>query len=131
MRGWVHEKYPQIEKIYQNRDVKVCVILLIVCMLVMNRNDMLNIPVIKEYVDWSKGEYRKYSDYCMGIYQEIAQSDDDIVEIYVNKVEDMTCMMNPQFYEGYYNPDEEYANRTIADFYGKRAVYVYDIDKLE
>ena len=131
VRGWVHEKYPQIEKIYQNRDVKVCVILLIVCMLVMNRNDMLNIPVIKEYVDWSKGEYRKYSDYCMGIYQEIAQSDDDIVEIYVNKVEDMTCMMNPQFYEGYYNPDEEYANRTIADFYGKSAVYVYDIDKLE
>lgn len=59
------------------------------------------------------------------IFQKDRKNDGEIAEVYTDFVEDITCLINPQLYEGWYDPEEEYANQTIARFYGKQAVYVY------
>lgn len=48
-----------------------------------------------------------------------------MVEITIKEVEDRTCMINPQFWIGYYDMDKEWGNRSIAKFYGKDAVYIF------
>lgn len=88
-------------------------------------DDWDRIPFIAEYRELSAGMFAQYSDFCVDIYRQIEESDQDIVEIHTDFVEQQVCLIGPQFFEGWYDPDEEYANRTIARFYGKRAIYIY------
>lgn len=83
------------------------------------------VPFVRETWEWYSGRYREYSDYCIGVYDQIKEAEGDIVEITIREVKDTTCMINPQFWIGYYDMDKEHANRSIANFYGKDAVYIY------
>lgn len=47
------------------------------------------------------------------IFQKDRKNDGEIAEVYTDFVEDITCLINPQLYEGWYDPEEEYANQTI------------------
>lgn len=124
VRGWVVQKY-HVNKITWNKDAVLLFGILIIFLLVTDRYAIRTIPVIKGYTDWLSGKCREYEEFCTGIYEEIAESDKDIVEIHRKPVQDTTYMMNPQFYIGQYDPEEEYANRTIATYYGKTAVWLY------
>lgn len=124
-KGWVEKKYPALVKISINRDVIMGISILIVALLILDRFDAWQIPIVRGYRDWAEGNYREYADFCVGIYEEIAESPEDVVEIHREFVNDGTCMMNPQFYVGRYDPEVEYANTTIARFYGKTAVHIY------
>lgn len=41
-------------------------------------------------------------------------------------MEDSTCLENPKFLYGYYDPEETFGNRSYAKFYGVDAVYIYN-----
>ncbi len=92
---------------------------------IIGRRKWKEVPFVRETREWYNGVYREYSDYCVGIYEQIAEAEGNIAEIVVREVKDTTCMIDPQFYIGYYDAEKEYANRTIARFYGKDAVYIY------
>lgn len=49
-----------------------------------------------------------------------------IIEISTNPMEDSTCLENPKFLYGYYDPEETFGNRSYAKFYGVDAVYIYN-----
>lgn len=124
IKGWLSQKYPSLRQITLRRDLLIGAGFVITMLLVADRNAIIH-PIVKEYQDLVTGRYAEWSEYCVGIYDEIASSNDDVVEIYREELGDITCMMNPQFYIGAYNPEKEYANTTIASFYGKEAVYIF------
>ncbi len=125
LKGWIQKKYSSISNIKINKDIICIVVVCVLGLLILDRFEFHNIPLVKGYRDWLSGECDKYEEYCVGIYNEIAASDEKVVEIHRDSVADITCMMNPQFYVGYYDYEKEYANQTIARFYGKDAVYLY------
>lgn len=125
VKGWIDCKYPTAFKLSVNRDGVICIVVLVTALLILNRGKWLEVPFVKNYCDLASGKVIEYSEYCIGIYNEIAESQDKVVEIYREEVKDKTCMMNPQFFVGWYDYEKEYANRTIARFYEKDAVYLY------
>lgn len=124
VKGWIGRKY-HVDKIMWNKDAVLLFGILIIFLLVTDRYAIGTIPVVKGYTDWIGGKCREYEEFCVGIYEEIEESDEDIVEIHRKPVQDTTYMMNPQFYIGQYDPEGEFANRTIAAYYGKTAVWLY------
>lgn len=124
IKGWRDAKYPGFH-IRFNKDAKIALSIIILSFIVFDRKYLMQIPVVKEYYDLAAGKNREYADYCIGIYDEVAASEDRVVEVYRKEVRDTTCMMNPQFYIGYYDYEEEYANTTIARFWDKDAIYLY------
>lgn len=123
-RGWLEKKY-HVNSIQWNKDVIILSVVVVSFLLITDRFAIGTVPIVKEYKDWADGKYREYEEFCVGIYEEIAESEDDIVEIHRRPVEDTTYMMNPQFYVGIYDPETEYANRSIATFYRKTAVWLF------
>ena len=124
IKGWKDIKYPDLTGTF-NKDMVIVISVLIFALILLDRGKLMQIPLMKAYSDLAMGKCREYADYCVGIYSEVATSEDEVVEIYRKEVRDTTCMMNPQFYEGWYDYEEEYANRTIARFWDKDAVYLY------
>lgn len=108
LKGWISQKYPSLRQITLQRDLLIGVAFVIVMLLAADGNATIH-PIVKEYRDLVTGKYTEWSEYCVGIYDEIASSNDDVVEIYREELGDTACMMNPQFYIGEYNPDKEYA----------------------
>lgn len=125
IKGWLDRKYHTVSPKIVNRDSVWIGCFLLAALLVFERDDWDRIPFIAQYRELSAGMFAEYSDFCVDIYRQIEESDQDIVEIHTDYVEQQVCLIGPQFFEGWYDPEEEYANRTIARFYGKRAVYIY------
>lgn len=130
IKGWKDVKYPDFS-IKFNKDANIALSIIILSLIVLDRGYLIQIPIVKEYYDLVAGKYREYADYCIGIYDEVAASKEKVVEIYRKEIRDTTCMMNPQFYIGYYDYEEEYANTTIARFWDKDAIYLYYLEDEE
>lgn len=123
-RGWIERRFSNFA--ISNRMENIILLLSIVVLtVIIGRRKWKEVPFVRETREWYKGVYREYSDYCVGVYEQIAGAEENIAEIVVREVKDTTCMIDPQFYIGYYDAEKEYANRTIARFYGKDAVYIY------
>lgn len=123
-RGWLQSKLPPYAVTCRLENVILIVSALALIVIIGNRKSK-EVPFVRETQEWYNGVYREYSDYCVGVYEQIAEAEGNIAEIVVREVKDTTCMIDPQFYIGYYDAEKEYANRTIARFYGKDAVYIY------
>ena len=130
IKGWKDVKYPDFS-IKFNKDANIALSIIILSLIVFDRGYLIQIPIVKEYYDLVAGKFREYADYCIGIYDEVAASKEKVVEIYRKEIRDTTCMMNPQFYIGYYDYEEEYANTTIARFWDKDAIYLYYLEDEE
>ncbi len=123
-RGWFQRKFPSFAVTCRLENVILIVSALVLIVIVGNRKSK-EVPFVRETREWYNGIYKEYSDYCIGVYKQIEEAAGSIVEITVKEVKDTTCMINPQFRIGYYDIDKEHANRTIANFYGKDAVYIF------
>lgn len=131
-RGWLERRFPHFAVTCRLENAILIVSALVLVVII--GNDRLlwkgnrmwkTVPFVRETWEWYSGRYREYSDYCIGVYDQIKEAEGDIVEITIREVKDTTCMINPQFWIGYYDMDKEHANRSIANFYGKDAVYIY------
>lgn len=125
IKGWLDNKYNTVSRNIVNRDTICIGCFLLAFLLVLERDEWDRITFIAEARELSAGMFAEYSDFCVDIYRQIEESDQDIVEIHTDFVEQNVCLIGPQFFEGWYDPDKEHANRSIARFYGKRAVYIY------
>ena len=125
LRGWLDRKYEGVCEKLVNRDTVCIAAFLIAALLVHDRNGMKQIPFIREYQELLSGKYTEYSDFCVDIYRQIEMSESEVAEVHTEFVEDITCLINPQLYEGWYDPEVEYANQSIARYYGKKAAYIF------
>lgn len=124
VKGWMDRKYVGLSDHLWNRDILFAAVFLVACLLIQDRNEWKQIPFIREYRELLQGKYEEYSEFCLGIYEQIEKSSGEYAEVHTDFVEYTTCQVNPLLYEGWYDEDE-YANTTIARFYGKKAVYIY------
>lgn len=124
-KGWLDRKYAGICEKIINRDTICIAAFFIVMLLVHDRNGLKQIPFIREYQELATGKYAEYSNFCVNIYRQIDESDGEVAEVHTDFVEDVTCLINPQLYEGRYDPEVEYANTAIARYYGKKAAYIF------
>lgn len=131
-RGWLERRFPSAAITCRLENVILLVSVLVLVVII--GNDRLlwkgnrmwkTVSFVRETWEWYSGRYREYSDYCIGVYKQIEEADGNVVEITIKEVEDRTCMINPQFWIGYYDMDKEWGNRSIAKFYGKDAVYIF------
>lgn len=123
-RGWIERRFSNFA-ISDRMENIILLLSIAVLTVIIGRRKWKEVPFVRETREWYNGVYREYSDYCVGVYEQIAGAEGNIAEIVVREVKDTTCMIDPQFYTGYYDPEKEHANRTIARFYGKDAVYIY------
>ncbi len=122
-RGWINRKFGKINIQGKIRVLTVAAAV-IVLVIGVKKSVVPYIPVVKQIRDFRTGAYEAYSEWCISIYTQVRESEEEIVTVNVPAMEDTTCLINPKFYFGVYDPEEEYANKTIASFYGKKAVYV-------
>lgn len=122
-RGWISRKFGKININSKFRWLTAAAAA-VVLIVGVKKSVVPYIPVVKQINDFRSGVYENYADWCVSIYTQVKESEDEIVTVTVPPIHDTTCLINPKFYIGVYDPEEEYANRTIASFYGKRAVYV-------
>lgn len=128
-KGWFDRQFfaKGFREKLQNHKTVIDVAVLFVFMIGFIRSDFGNYPAVIQFRDWAGGEYRRYADACSDVYRQIAESKGEIVVITVpqENLIDSTCLASPMFTTGYYDCQEEWGNRSIAEFYGKKAVYIF------
>lgn len=115
--------------IYPSVKTKILYIILVICCVIRlyHMGELEYVPFIRQAQDVVSGRCEAYSKYCIGMYDTIKESEADEVTIYLDKqTDDITCMVNPAFYIGWYDYKKEHANKSIAEFFGKKAVYVIE-----
>ena len=118
-------KLPKVKFSYNRRYVAgiLIVVILFIGLLKCNIREIAAVRLTREL---RNGRIREYSEWNVSVIQAMEQGNDEIVEIETLNPEDKTCLINPKFYYGKYDPDKEFANRSMAMFYGKKAIYIYE-----
>ena len=125
-RGWLAVKYPKM--VIKGRAMIVMYIAIIgISCLVFMKIDIREIVPIRLARELISGRIKNYAEWNVSIIEEMKNGEGDIVKIETSDLEDKTCLINPKFYYGEYNYEEEFANRSMAKFFGKKAIYIYDI----
>lgn len=124
-RGWLAVKLPKVKFSYNRRYVAgiLIVVILFIGLLKCNIREIAAVRITREL---RNGRIREYSEWNVSVIQAMEQGNDEIVEIETLNPEDKTCLINPKLYYGKYDPDKEFANRSMAKFYGKKAIYIYE-----
>jgi len=130
-RGWLAVKFPGI---YIKHKVKIPFVVLAMALfagsfaLAVRRN---HVSSLRLYRELKSGEIASYANWNVSVIRDFEEAKDNlgennIIEIHVNKMKDTTCLINPKFWYDYYDPEEEFANSSMAYFYGVDAVYIYN-----
>ena len=90
-----------------------------------------HIASLKIYRELLGGEVSAYARWNVSAIEKMEDAveradEDNIIEIHVGKMEDNVCLINPKFWYGYYDPEVEFGNGSMARFYGVDVVYIYD-----
>ncbi len=77
------------------------------------------------------GEISAYADWNVSVIEAIERGlkeseEKGVIEISTIPMEDKTCLENPKLTYGYYDPEETWANTSMARFYRVDAVYIYE-----
>ena len=127
-RGWLAVKFPQF-RIGQNRKGVVNVLILCIMCIGILKSDVSEMAAVRQTRELLNGDIKEFSDWNVSVIQAMEQGEGEIVEIITSSPKDNCCLINPKFYYGEYDPEIEFANRSMAMFYGKKAIYIYNVDK--
>lgn len=130
-RGWIAVKFPgiSIRDRYKMVSTAFIVILFVIGIFVsINKNHISSLRIYKELIS---GDISAYAQWNVSIIKDVETAletldESNIIEIHVDRMEDNVCLINPKFWYGYYDPEREFANGSMARFYGVDAVYLYD-----
>lgn len=85
-------------------------------------------PVVRMYREINNGRFQEYSDYVWNVYNSLYESQEDEVVIYINEVEDKSCLINPYFCFGDHGDEDLfYYDDTIVNFFKKKSLHLYNI----
>lgn len=90
-----------------------------------------HIASLRIYKELIGGEIPAYAQWNVSVIEKMENAveradEKNIIEIQVGKMEDTVCLINPKLWYGYYDPEVEFANGSMARFYEVDAVYIYD-----
>lgn len=122
-RGWISRKFGSLELNAKIRWLTAAAAVIVMTVGV-RKSVIPYIPVVKMTEDFRNGVYKEYSDWVVSVYNQVKESQDEVVTVVMPPIQDTTCLINPKFYIGIYDYEQEYANRTIAEYYGKKALYL-------
>lgn len=127
--GWLKNKYFEGEGVPVRLDIVIIAALIVVFGLARLRDDEWRwTPVVRMYREISSGKMQEYSDYVWSIYNHLQQDEEEEIVLYIDEIEDKTCMISPYF--AYGDHDENYKNydASIVRYYGKKALYLYNAE---
>lgn len=129
-RGWLAVRFPAlyIGENRKNMAVTFATILFLASTLLSIKLDRISSLTI--YRELLSGSISSYAEWNVSVINAVRDAADasgrkGIIEIYTDEMADETCMINPQYWYEYYDPEKEFANRSMAHFYGVDAVYIY------
>ena len=123
-RGWLYKKNRKCI-VSQKIGIISIICLTVFSCIVLNGMWKKGTAFYRQIAELKLGLPQEYADYWIDVYEEIEESEEDIVIMYrENVVEDKTCLINPVFAIGEYDYKNSPLNRAIADFYGKEAVFL-------
>ncbi|MCR4749506.1 MAG: hypothetical protein K5877_06940 [Lachnospiraceae bacterium] len=127
---WLWDKYVESISKIMVKDVTIALIAVMLGLCLQERdNNWRWIGVIRNYRDLGGDRFDTYAHYYMDILKQVEMSDEDLVILYVDEVEEKSSQINPMIvYDRCYDPDKDPANNAIAQFYGKKALWVLHND---
>lgn len=137
-RGWLAVKCPQLQiKIKQEAARKGIIGLILAVGIVLSfwqdqKSTISHICSLEIYRELLSGEIAEYSQWSVSVIQAMeresrSQDNKECIEVHVPFIEDTTCLINPKYYYGLYNPEDTNGNNnTLARFYGVDLLYIYE-----
>ncbi len=130
-RGWMAVKFSKVNIKEKYEPAAILLIFLIFMISIIMSVKMDHIASLRIYRELIGGQIPAYAQWNVSVIEKIEDAveragEGDCIEIQVNKMEDNVCLINPKFWYGYYDPDVEFANGSLARFYGVDTVYIYD-----
>lgn len=130
-RGWIAIKFPNICIGCKYKGISSVFILVLFVIGMVISAKWNRISSLRIYRELLSGDIPAYAQWNVDIIKEIEKAHESavggsIIEIYVDKMDDNVCLINPKIQYGYYNPETEFANGSIARFYGVDAVYIHE-----
>lgn len=127
IKGWMNRigvelKYPRYVG---------TILIILICIIagfVLNKQWKKGTAMYRQYAEIKDKSMQEYSDYVVDVINQVKNSNDSIVRIYIPVVEDKTCLINAQYTIGEYDINEFCGNTSMANFYGKKAVYIYPVE---
>lgn len=131
--GWIRHKYDKDVLLRFKKDIYVLAVVIVVISLAKLRdNEWRWTPIIRMYREINSGRMQEFSEYVKGVYSELENSEDSVVRIEVNRVEDKYCLIDPLFYYGEHENEEDfYYDDSIVRFYGKDSLILIDLKSEE
>lgn len=127
-RGWIAVKFPRC--IIKQRGVVASYVVIIgILVVAFYKTNIREIAAIRQWRELSNGRIEEYADWNVSVIKTMENGEGDIVEIATHVPEDKTCLVGPKYYFGKYDYEKEFANRSMAMFYGKKAIYIYDLSE--
>lgn len=124
--GWIKYKYFPERELRIAGDVVLLVIVFIAITLFRLRDNAWRwTPTVRMYREISSGRMEEYSDYVWSILNQVKDSEDEAPCIFIDEIEDKTCMINPLFLYGDHEPKTAFFY-SLADYYGKEDVFLYN-----
>ena len=130
-RGWMAVKFSKIYIKEKHRLAAVLFIYVIFTISIILSVKTDHIASLRIYKELIGGEIPAYAQWNVSVIEKMENAveradEKNIIEIQVGKMEDTVCLINPKLWYGYYDPEVEFANGSMARFYEVDAVYIYD-----
>lgn len=130
-RGWMAVKFSKVNIEEKYRSATALLISFIFMISIIMSVKVEHIASLRIYRELIGGEIPAYAQWNVSVIEKIEDAVERAgegvnIEIQVNKMEDNVCLINPKFWYGYYDPEVEFANGSLARFYGVDTVYIYD-----
>lgn len=130
-RGWMAVKFPKVYIKEKHRLTAVLFIYVIFATSIILSVKTDHIASLRIYKELIGGEIPAYAQWNVSVIEKMENAveragEKNIIEIQVGKMEDNVCLINPKLWYGYYDPEVEFANGSMARFYEVDAVYIYD-----
>lgn len=127
---WLWDKFDEKSILHVKKGLTICMLTVIALMAFMERdNNWRWIGVCRNYRDLDAGRFEKYADYYIDILHQVEESEEKLVILYVDEVEEKTSQISPIIvYDTCYDPEGYGPNDAIADFYDKEGLWVLHRD---
>lgn len=130
-RGWLAVKF---QDAYVKEKYRLAaalgILLLFACALgwSLKWNKISSLRLCRELCN---GEAASYARWNVSVIEAMEKECEEaggknIIEISTSPAKDSTCLENPKFLYGYYDPEETFGNGSYARFYGVDAIYIYE-----
>lgn len=124
-RGWLAIKLPNLV-IRQRGKIVAYIIILSIFVVAFYKTNIREMAAVRQARELSNGRIKEYADWNVSVIKAM-ETEEDIIKIETNVPEDRTCLIGPKYFYGTFDYEKEPQNRSMMKFYGKKAIYIYNL----